>query len=96
VEKTKTKTGFSVRVTLQISQTAAEKKLMEAIKIYLENLSEGGSKVLISMYERKPNKPSVQLAYVIIVRDVTYFNNILIPLFNSLSFRTKKALDYKD
>lgn len=91
----KTKTEFLVKVTLQISQTAAEKKLMEAIKIYLENLSEGGSKVLISMYERKPNKPSVQLAYVISVQNVTYFNNILIPFFNSLSFHTKKALDYK-
>jgi len=53
---------------------------MEAIKIYLENLSGGevgARKVAVSIYDLKPTISNAQLANSISVRDVTYFNNIL-------------------
>ena len=85
-----------MNITLQIYQTAAEKQLMVAIKNYLGDISGDASRVLISLSERKSNLPKANSAYILLVGDLVYINNILIPLFNSLSFYTKKALDYKD
>jgi NADH-ubiquinone oxidoreductase chain 4 len=94
------KTSFIFRMS--ICQTAAEVKVMEAILVYLHNLwLEQSNKLQITspnlfIRDEKPRSSNHQLAKLVIVHDLSYIYLILIPLFNSLVFRSKKALDYKD
>jgi hypothetical protein len=94
---------YSVKLEMTIRQTFTEKSLMEAIKQFLHPtnlvpLESGLSSILadIALYLFEPKKENINPVYTIVVRDLSYICFILIPLFNTLTFHTKKALDYKD
>lgn len=95
-------------LTFSISQKG-NLVLMEAIRSYLFNLKDRGSwgsltpeiKVPVSdrnvIYLTKTkSKASPSYTYVLIVKSRQYVNNVLIPYFDSLTFHSKKKLDYLD
>jgi len=93
-----------VRLGLSISQTIAEEKLMDAIIIFWQSLSQvkevsqntGGSSVNVYKKISESTKPTEQPSIRITISDTVFFYTTILPLFNSLNFYTKKKLDYKD
>jgi len=83
----------------KLTQSNIDLNLMEKIKNLFDNLA--GKEVaenIASIYSisegknGKNKKPILQL----IIPDQNYILNILIPLFDSMKFHTKKSLDYLD
>jgi len=81
--------------------------LMEAIQSYLLNLvnKNYSTTALTKVKDESRNfiyitksirKYSSELIYVLIIKDKDYIENVLIPYFDSLTFHSKKELDYLD
>jgi hypothetical protein len=80
---------------------------MEAIQSYLFNLVKKNSSTtaLTKVKDESRNfiyitkstrRSSSELIYVLIIKDKNYIENVLIPYFDSLTFHSKKELDYSD
>lgn len=79
----------------QVAQSDKSKNLMEAIKVYLSNLSKNQlNNLLISV---KPNLVVNKTTGVIslMVTDIDSLYDYLLPFFNSLNFESRKYVDYK-
>jgi len=86
-----------------LAQTVSELTLMEAIQQYL--LSLPGKHVvrsksnLVALYIIQPSANSSinQRAFVKLdITDTKYIKNVVVPFFDSLTFLSKKILDYRD
>jgi len=80
---------------------------MEAIQSYLLNLvnKNYSTTALTKVKDECRNfiyvtnsirKSSSEIIYVLIIKDKDYIENVLIPYFDSLTFHSKKELDYLD
>jgi hypothetical protein len=80
---------------------------MEAIQSYLFNLVKKNSSTtaLTKVKDESRNfiyitkstrRSSSELIYVLIIKDKNYIENVLISYFDSLTFHSKKELDYSD
>ena len=99
--------SFSVQkgnllLVFSLSQSSKDLPLMEAIKNFISNLAAN------SVYKSRRNynsvaslsvssgvnnsKPAVQIG----VTNIDFIRNVLVPFFDSLVWRSKKELDYKD
>lgn len=100
------KKGHQVKLEFNINQTEAEEKLIDGIVLYLTNLAnikvDGNGKtsesqqVKVRKMYTPAKKSSEQPSYRVVINDTVYLHNVLLPIFNLLTFRTKKALDYQD
>ncbi len=93
----------SFPVRFNIVQTITEKKVLEAIKLFLLELP-GSFKPKkinskpVQIIEQKEYKLSEnrKLLLNLNINDHSFLSHILVPFFNKLNFLTKKELDYKD
>lgn len=93
-----------VRLGLKVTETVAEEKLMDAIVIFWKTLAQNkepsqNMKVgNVNVYKKisEETKPSEQPSIQISISDTVFLYTMVIPLFNSLNFHTKKRLDYED
>lgn len=86
--------GFAV--SFNIAQSAKDLILMEAVKDYLNNLA-GSLKIRVELdgAVKLSFKKSSNMIYLIIHRS-DYISQVLIPFFDSLTWESKKELDYLD
>lgn len=104
--------SFSIRskgnfsLVFNISQSSRDLALMTELKNYLNSLSDAQSvnikgrrsflgSVSLSVSERV-NKPNSNPQASIFVYNTKFINTVLIPLFDSLVWQSKKWLDFKD
>jgi hypothetical protein len=89
--------GFAV--SFNIAQSSKDLILMEAVKDYLNNLGpKAGSlknRVELDGAVKLSYKKSSNMTYLVIHRS-DYISQVLIPFFDSLTWQSKKELDYID
>ena len=98
------KKGHQVKLEFKVDQTAAEEILIDNITLYLNNLGNNNGNEKASKSQQfkarkvymPARKSSEQPSYRVVINDTLYLHNVILPFFNLLTFRTKKALDYKD
>ena len=96
-------TSKSFPLRFNIVQSIIEKKVIEAIKLFLLELS-GNFKTNrinsnpIQIIEEQKSKLSEnrKLILNLNINDHSFLSHIIVPFFNKLNFLTKKDLDYKD
>lgn len=86
------------RLDFSLAQSSTNLELLQKIKIYLENLqgTEGnydGALGISTIISSNPNQQSVTRIETVRIPFITY---ILIPFLESLTWRTKKWLDFQD
>ena len=88
------------RLDFSISQSSTNLELMQNIKIYLENLAgvarTDGYLGAIGISAVRSNNPNHQSTTRIETTRIPFITNILIPFLESLTWRTKKRLDFQD
>jgi hypothetical protein len=88
------------RLDFSISQSSTNLELMQNIKIYLENLAgvrtNDGYLGAIGISEVRSNNPNHQSTTRIETTRIPFITNILIPFLESLTWRSKKRLDFQD
>lgn len=96
-------TSKSFPLRFNIVQSIIEKKVLEAIKLFLLELS-GNFKTKrinsnpVQIIEEQQSKLSEnrKLMLNLNINDHSFLSHIIVPFFNKLNFLTKKELDYKD
>ena len=96
-------TSKSFPLRFNIVQSIIEKKVLEAIKLFLLELS-GNFKTKrinsnpIQRIEEQKSKlyENRKLMLNLNINDHSFLSHIIVPFFNKLNFLTKKELDYKD
>lgn len=90
------------RLDFSISQSSTNCKLMKSIKVFLENLSfpeseYGGDYTnALGISEVRSNNPNHESTTRIETARVPFISNILIPFLSSLTWQSKKYLDFQD
>nr|WPM94709.1 hypothetical protein [Ceratocystis fimbriata] len=86
------------RLDFSMSQSYTNKDLMKSIKVYLENLpnTEGNYEGAIGISDVSINKPNQKSTTRIETARMSYITNIFIPFLESLTWQSKKYLDFLD
>lgn len=90
--------GNKYRLDFSMSQSYTNKDLMKSIKVYLENLpnTEGNYEGAIGISDVSINKPNHKSTTRIETARISYITNIFIPFLESLTWQSKKYLDFID
>lgn len=89
------------RLDFSLSQSSTNLELLQKIKIYLDNLSseastDGNYVGAIGISTARSNNPNQLPSVRIETTRIPYITNIFIPFLESLTWRSKKQLDFQD
>lgn len=86
------------RLDFSLCQSSTNKELMKSIKAYLENLKNTGGNYTnaIGISEVRSNNPNHKSTTRIETTRVPFITNVLIPFLESLTWQSKKYLDFQD
>lgn len=86
------------RLDFSLSQSSTNLELITSIKVYLENLpnTEGNYTNAIGISEVRSNNPNQKSATRIETTRIPFITNVLIPFLESLTWQSKKHLDFQD
>nr|QJT65769.1 LAGLIDADG endonuclease [Fusarium asiaticum]QJT66911.1 LAGLIDADG endonuclease [Fusarium asiaticum] len=86
------------RLDFSLSQSSIDLELMKSIKVYLENLTgaEGNYTNALGISEVRSNNPNHKSTTRIETARIPFITNILIPFLDSLTWQSKKYLDFQD
>lgn len=89
------------RLDFSLCQSSTNFELMKSIKLYLENLpgvlrQENNYRNALGISEVRSNNPNHQSTTRIETTRIPFITNILIPFLDSLTWQSKKKLDFQD
>lgn len=91
------------RLDFSLSQSSTNSELMKCIKVYLENLSvayvactEGDYTNALGISEVRSNNPNHESTTRIETTRISFISDVLIPFLESLTWQSKKYLDFQD
>ena len=86
------------RLDFSLSQSSTNSELMKSIKVYLENISgtEGNYTNAFGISEVRSNNPNHESTTRIETTRISYISDVFIPFLESLTWQSKKYLDFQD
>lgn len=86
------------RLDFSLTQSSTNSELMKSIKIYLENLpnTEGDYTNAIGISEVRSNNPNHESVTRIETTRYLFISDVFIPFLESLTWQSKKYLDFQD
>ena len=86
------------RLDFSLSQSSTNSELMKSIKVYLDNLpgTEGNYTNALGISEVRSNNPNHESTTRIETTRVPFITDVLIPFLESLTWQSKKYLDFQD
>lgn len=86
------------RLDFSLCQSSTNFELMKSIKVYLENLpgTENNYRNALGISEVRSNNPNHQSTTRIETTRIPFITDILIPFLESLTWQSKKKLDFQD
>jgi hypothetical protein len=86
------------RLDFSLSQSSTDLELMKSIKVYLENLpnTEGNYTNAIGISEVRSNNPNHKSTTRIETTRIPFITSVLIPFLDSITWQSKKYLDFQD
>lgn len=93
--------GNSYRLDFSLSQSYTNHQLLQKIRTFLDNLPSegstyGNSEGALGIYSVRSNNPNHQPTTRIETARIPYITNVFIPFLESLTWRSKKQLDFQD
>ena len=86
------------KLRFSVGQSSKDLTLMESLKEYFVNLAKAKgfdvSNIAIGLYRSKVKGYEDMLS--IDIRDSNFIENVIVPFFDNLNWRSKKYLDYQD
>jgi len=90
-------TKENYRMSFTISQSSRDLALMEAIQNFLNQLSEKSPKDIAANLHINKTLPNFPFDLITVtINQALYISNVIIPWLDSLTFLSKKELDYED
>jgi len=84
-------------MSFTISQSSRDLALMEAIQNFLNQLSEKSPKDIAANLHINKTLPNFPFDLITVtINQALYISNVIIPWLDSLTFLSKKELDYED
>ena len=86
------------RLDFSLCQSSTNSELMKSIKVYLENISgtEGNYTNAFGISEVRSNNPNHESTTRIETTRISYISDVFIPFLESLTWQSKKYLDFQD
>ncbi len=86
------------RLDFSLSQSSTNSELMKSIKVYLDNLpdTDGNSKNALGISEVRSNNPNHESTTRIETTRISFITDVFIPFLDSLTWQSKKYLDFQD
>jgi hypothetical protein len=86
------------RLDFSLTQSSTNSELMKSIKVYLENLpnTEGDYTNAIGISEVRSNNPNHESVTRIETTRMLFISDVFIPFLESLTWQSKKYLDFQD
>jgi hypothetical protein len=86
------------RLDFSLTQSSTNSELMKSIKVYLENLpnTEGDYTNAIGISEVRSNNPNHESVTRIETTRILFISDVFIPFLESLTWQSKKYLDFQD
>ena len=83
------------RLDFSICQSSSNLPLMQSIKLFIETLP-GNDGSVMGISEVKFNNPNHESVVRIETARISFITNVLVPFLNSLTWQSKKYLDFQD